>query len=367
MLFSPRLWLSSRSYPLIPVSEKLPGVSAPFDYILFLSLLVLLILIAVVKRPFVFVVLFLILSLFLVLTDQSRLQPWFYQYAFMLAAFAFYSGSRSEENQHALLNTCRLIIVSMYVWSGIQKLNVGFTDRIFTALINPYLNFVFGRVNLVPRPLILLIPLLEVGIGICLLVRKSRNIGVLMAVSMHLLILLLLIPLKVNSVVWQWNLAMGSFVFILFWKSEESSAREILLPRKLGYQALVLLLFGIMPLFNFLNLWDSYMSAALYSGNLPVAVIHVSEPARNRMPPNIQQHVQPSRTDDGFLINPTQWSLAELNVPDYRERRIFMGLTRKLCGYAETAGELKLTIYEKPNRWNGTRNTRQYTCADLQR
>ena len=264
-----------------------------------------------------------------------------------------------------LLNTCRLIIAASYFWSGLQKIGVGFTDRVFPSLINPYLNFVFGRVNLLPRPLILAIPLLEIGIGIGLLTRRFRSLAVLLALMTHILILALLIPLKRNSVVWPWNMAMASFAFILFWRTTDFSMREVLFPRKLGFQLIVLILFVIMPLFSFVSLWDSYLSASLYSGQVEAAVIDVSESAKQRLPPAIQTHVQQSRTTNKLQINPTRWSLTELNVPSYPERRIFINVAKKICSYGEEPSDVILTIYGKPNRWNGARATRSYNCGDL--
>jgi len=366
LLLSWKLWLSTRYYPLTPVTEKLPFISPPFDLVLFVALLALLLIIAFRSRPLIPIVAFLVLGLFLCLSDQSRLQPWFYQYACMLAAFAFYLRKGPDEgNQRVLLNTCRLIIAASYFWSGLQKLGVGFIDRVFPSLINPYLNFIFGMVNLVPRPLFLAIPMLEVGIGIGLLTRRFRNLSVLLALITHILILALLIPLRRNSVVWPWNIAMAGFVVILFWRASDFSMRDLLLPRKLGFQTVVLILFGVMPLFSFVGLWDSYLSASLYSGNVEAAAIDVSESAKQRLPPAIQAYVQQSRATNKLQINPTRWSLIELNVPSYPERRVFINVTKKICAFAEDPSEVTLTIYGKPNRWNGSRETRTYNCADL--
>ena len=43
---------------------------------------------------------------------------------------------------------------------------------------------------------------------------------------------------------------------------------HILWPRRFLFARVTLLLFGVMPLFNFFECWDSYLSAALYSGNV---------------------------------------------------------------------------------------------------
>ena len=262
------------------------------------------------------------------------------------------------------MNTCRLILASSYFWSGVQKVGVGFTDRAFPSLINPYLNLIFGRINLLPRPVILVIPLLEIGIGIGLLTRRFRNPSVLLALTVHILILALLVPLRRNSVVWPWNLAMACFAFILFREARDFSIGTFC-SRETRLSWLVLILFGIMPLFSFFNLWDSYLSSALYSGNVEAAVIQMSQPLKERLPPDIQTYFQSGRADGKAEINPARWSLIELNVPSYPERRIFMNVTKKICAYAEEPSEVTLLIYGKPNPWTGSRGTRSYNCADL--
>src|SRR4029453_7018083 len=125
------------------------------------------------------IVAFLVLAVYLCLLDQSRLQPWFYQYSVMLAACAFYSRSKSASSQSQLLNTAGLLIALIYVWSGIQKVGVGFVDRVFPALVNPYLNTLFGRTTVLPRPLIAALPLIESLIGIGLMSRRFRNLSLL--------------------------------------------------------------------------------------------------------------------------------------------------------------------------------------------
>ncbi|MBC7929608.1 MAG: hypothetical protein H7Z38_03475, partial [Rubrivivax sp.] len=87
MIHSRRLWVASpRFYPTVPVFGFLPAVPFPLDFALFAALLILIAPLAIAKRPGRYVTAFLALAALLVLWDQSRLQPWFYQYAVMLAA-----------------------------------------------------------------------------------------------------------------------------------------------------------------------------------------------------------------------------------------------------------------------------------------
>ncbi len=92
-LLSWKLWLSSRLFPLAPVSNRLPEIVYPFDYIWFFSLLGLLAVISFLPWRRTIILSFVCLAGSLSLWDQMRWQPWFYQYLFMLAAIG---ASRSE-------------------------------------------------------------------------------------------------------------------------------------------------------------------------------------------------------------------------------------------------------------------------------
>src|SRR5882762_5462927 len=82
MLACAPLWLNSREYPLIPVAAWFPTLTPPWDKYFFGGLLGSLVLALWFYRPAV--LFFLLGSLFLVLGDQNRAQPWFYMYWVML-------------------------------------------------------------------------------------------------------------------------------------------------------------------------------------------------------------------------------------------------------------------------------------------
>src|SRR5580700_5779658 len=101
LALSPKLWLSGRVYPTTPMFTAMPSIPAPLDIILYASLLAMLIAIAIVERPAKLIGAFAVVAIAVALFDQSRWQPWFYQYIVMLIAVGFCSGA-------AALNTCRL-------------------------------------------------------------------------------------------------------------------------------------------------------------------------------------------------------------------------------------------------------------------
>lgn len=226
--FSPRLWISSRSYPLIPIFKELPAIPFPFDYLLVAALVGLLWAALLSARPRKYIVGVVVVLGVLGCLDQSRWQPWCYQYFLMLAALGFYSWQRERgEQPETALNTCRLIVASVYFWSGVQKLNWNFISSVFPDLISPHLRRLppnFGSFALV---LSALVPLVEIIVGLGLLSRKYRNLSVALALIGHLVIFLLFVPTRRNTVIWPWNLAMLSFVLILFWREAGISFVEI--------------------------------------------------------------------------------------------------------------------------------------------
>src|SRR5438270_5580279 len=81
-----RLWTSARFFPTAPVVRWLPAIPHPLDYVLLALVGAMLPAIIVMKWPRRLMAAFLVLAVGLSLWDQTRWQPWFYQYIFILAA-----------------------------------------------------------------------------------------------------------------------------------------------------------------------------------------------------------------------------------------------------------------------------------------
>lgn len=358
-----RLWISSRAFPLTPVSDLLPAIPPPVDKIWLFSLLGLLLAIAIVTRPQRLILIFLALAGLLCLWDQTRWQPWFYQYFFMLAAAGCCPWKKkAEAGSRQALNACRLIVISTYFWSGVQKLNANFLKETWPDVAGPWLRLVPQAVRNLPPAFILIIPVVEIAIGLGLIARRSRDAAMAVALATHIFVLVLLLRSGENTVVWPWNIAMGAFVVILFRRDRVSGAREIFAVRN-GLHAVVLLLFAILPALSFFDLWDSYLSSALYSGNTDQAVIYVSPEVIDRLPAATRPHIW--QTTQPFFLDINRWSYAELNVPVYPEPRVYRRVAAQVCAYAGNSPDVKLRIKQKPNPLTGARKSEYYDCDHL--
>jgi hypothetical protein len=355
LLLSPKLWVSTRIYPLTPVVQFLKPLPYPLDYAVYILLLALLAVTAAARglpSPRWWIAASVLLLAALCAQDQSRLQPWCYQYAFMLAALAF-------ANTDTSLNVCRLIVAAIYFWSGAQKLNPYFAPGAFTWLAHP-LAAHFPALAIKTG---YAAPFVEMACAIGLLTRRFRMPAIVGLIAMHAGILLAIGPLGhgFNTVVWPWNIAMVVFLLLLF-RHSETRGREILWgPGR--FQRLVLVLFGLAPALSFFNLWDSYLSAALYSGNKNQGAVYMSAGVAEHLPDEVDDDVSEEADGiDKLLVN--DWSFDELNAPAYPEVRVYKNVARKLCEFAAKPSDVRLEVQGKAVLANGS-GKRTFTCSDL--
>ncbi len=367
-LLSPKLWLSSRSYPLAPVSDQLPPIPPPLDAIWLGAMLLLLLAIAFLPRKRWLLVSLLVLASASGLWDQSRWQPWFYQYLAQFGALAWASWKKDRPRaEEAALNTCRLIVAATYTWSGLQKLNASFVVEVYPWLLEPLLPVLPPAIRPLATGLGPVVPAVEMGIGISLVLRPLRTLAIGAATAMHLLLLFLLCPTghNYNSVVWPWNVAMILMVVVLFWRTPALQPWSILWPRRFLYARVVLLFFGILPGLHLFGLWDAYLSAALYSGNTLDGHILISPAQRQQLPADLQSDLQPR--DGQWQLDILTWSLRELNVPDYPARRIYRHVAQELAGRLDPPAVLILVVDEQPAWDSIERRKTQYPCGGTRR
>ncbi|HEX8708785.1 MAG TPA: hypothetical protein VF723_11125 [Pyrinomonadaceae bacterium] len=371
MLSSPGLWFGTgRTFPRAPLLNALPAFLSAADYLASVLLFAALALTAISRRPGPYLACALALTALLVVLDQTRLQPWVYQYFLMLGVLA--CGRWGEANEAAAgrtLAASQLIIAALYFWSGAQKLNWSFGHEVMPALLASA-GVRWPGADAAYLPVAgLVVAACEAFIGIALLVRITRRAAVVLALAMHSLLLLILVAASHNSVVWAWNAGMMVMVGLLFWRMDQPHDWRTL-GRWRGAESAghsvraVLLLCGLAPALSFAGWWDLYLSAALYSGNAPVAVARISEPVRAMLPASAGRQV--FATGRGELMLPFyEWSLAELNVPPYPEVRVYRQLARELCRSAGGPEEIELIVKESPSRLDGGYAVSRADCSAL--
>lgn len=371
-----KLWVSTRSYPLTPVVPGLPAIPYPLDYGLVGIVLVLLCAVPFVPRRRPVLIAIVVGVAVLWIGDQSRWQMWCYQYLVMLIALAAHSWRPQDEaGRLAALNTCRIVVAGVYLWSGLQKVNFSFMLYGFPALIEPLTSVLPVGLASAVHWTGLVVPFAEAALGVGLLLPRLRRLAAAALLGMHAFLLLLLGPLvsNYNPVVWPWNAAMMGFLVVLFLGLGSAEEQHVMSRRHGRLHVVVAILFWVMPALSLVGLWDSYLSAALYSSNVKIARIYMSDGVRRALPAEVQAYVE--RAPDGrYVLRPSTWSTGEMRAVAYPEYRIFRNIARTVCRHAAAPSDVILEI-DGPSRswlWNpsllltsGRRMTVRDSCATL--
>ena len=191
--------------------------------------------------------------------------------------------------------------------------------------------------------------MMEIAVAVGLLVPRLRNAAVVGAIATHLVVLGLLGPLAhgTNAVIWPWNGRWPCWRRCSSGTLGDASALDTLVPRRVGAHAAALLLFGIMPVLSFAGRWDAYLSGELYSGNLRVGALSITDTAAARLPDAARRHVVSNGTGANAL-DLWEWSMGELSVPSYPEDRVFRAVARDVCRLAGNPGDVVLVVFGRP-------------------
>jgi len=363
LLMCPALWIGPRSYPMAPVSSLLPPIEGWVAAGLYGCLFPLAALAVVLPRPRWCVAGFLGIVAVFCLADQTRWQPWVFQYGFLLGIVALTPGAGSGQDDDArVLDIARLIVALTYVFSGLQKINLNFMGNDFPWIVSPITSLLPSASSLL-EAFGFVVPFVQVAFGIGLLTQRYRRVSLWAAVCMHLFILAMFGPagLNWNSVIWPWTATMAAFDVLLFSQASDFSWRQAATRREPGLLAAIML-FALLPLLSFFNLWDSYLSSALYSGNLTEAQIYLSDLGAASLAPAIKSRLVHTSPDTNVL-NIQRWAMEDLNVTPYSETRVFKAVAKGVCSGMRDRSQLVLIVREQ--RMFFSRPESGYRCAEL--
>lgn len=357
IILSYRLWTFTHEFPLAPLLEFVPALNYPWDYV-YLFVVIASLVLLLLRYAWWSLGIFVILSLYWLATDQMRWQPWFYQYLIMMILLAV-AIKGDEEKRRGVLNSLRLVLISIYFFSGFLKLNpvffkygiLSFTASIYLMMpdvVKPYY-------SLLSYPL----PFLEMFAGVGLLFNITRKWAMAAAISMHLFIIIFIGLMQGwNFVVWPWNVAMICLVMVLFAKTS-LQPQQLIVNRRFPAHIIVVVLFLVMPFTNLLGFWDDFPSWSLYTFTTKNMIIRVEPEELEQLPYNTSMMTMDKF--DGTYIDVEHWSYSELSVPVYPEVRIFRKVAEDFCPY---------DFIDTSQIWIGPVHAekefgRPYTCREL--
>ena len=358
---SSALWIGPRSFPSTPVFST-PAIDGTVALGLYAALFVFAGAALTMRQPRWPIAAFLAVVAVFCGADQTRWQPWVFQYSVMLAVMALHSRNGVDAERRTL-NVIRLIIAFTYVYSGLQKINPNFVENDFPWIVQPITNRFPSTAHLL-HGFGMVAPFVQVAFGVGLLTRRFRRASLMTAVAMHLFILAMLGPMGLNwnNIVWPWTAAMAIFDILLFSNAPEFSWRDIVWSGRSPGHVVAIILFAILPGLSFFNCWDSYLSSALYSGNLTEALIYVSDAGKASLPPTIASRLVRTSPNTNVL-NLQRWAIEDLNVTPYPETRVYKAIAGHVCSDMGDPSQLVLVVREQ--RLFFSRPEIGYRCAEL--
>jgi Methylamine utilisation protein MauE len=335
------LWRTRLSYPQVPVVDVIPGFPQPIDVVFLLGFVAALGICMWQIRFKRLAVIWLCAAAFLVVQDQSRFQPWFLEYALLFAVVVF---SRSETS--ALVG-CRFIVVAVYFWSGLHKMNTSFAAKVFPWLVSPFAKSGPGPIAEV---LGALAPFVEMGMAAALLFPKTRRIGVIAILAMHVFLLAVLSPwaLGWNNVVGPWNVAMVALVPCLYWNSGDFITAFFTWEQGHAVRRVVLAFVLILPSLSLVGFWDTSPSFALYSGNQMIGAVVLSRDVWLKQDKEMKAIAE--NVGGRYRIFLDDWSDAAMNVPSYPAQRVLRRVAKTFCSPSIQDKDVAFII-EQPPRW----------------
>ena len=363
-----KLWTPQNLYPQVPVFEVLVNAPVMVDWLALGLIFCSLALLAFQPRldnvrSRWLITVFAVSLCVSFLLDQHRLQPWAWHW-FVFATIFTLASFRDA------MFWLRWIVISVYVYSAISKLDYQFTHSVGLEMLHAMADLIaVSLVNHSPESLsrfVLLLPLVELLTGIGLVFAATRIACGWLAVLLHVGLLLILGPWGLNhqSPVLIWN---AFFIFQTYWlfirrASTESSnqtgcSNQSKLTRVAAVVALLVILFPATCSFGGCDHWLAW---ELYAPRSSRVTVELPGAAIDQLPCSAAKYTKNSQWMPGVVeLDLARWSLGELGVPVYPNARFQLGVARAVSDQLDDERFLRVQVKSRSNRRTGHRSSQQ--------
>ncbi|QDS88869.1 hypothetical protein EC9_30640 [Rosistilla ulvae] len=380
-----RLWFSPEPFPQIPLLRLAVDLPPTIDPIAAAVMLIAAAAAAAVRSIRLQTIALSTAAFSLVLLfvgDQHRLQPWAYQIFWMLIAIACCRAA-------VALRMIRILVVSIYLFSGISKLDYQFVYTIGRDFLGGLVGMTGQSIEGWPETLLvaatLSFPIGEIAIAVALVFARTRGAAVLAAIAMHLILFVLLGPLGLNHQpgVLIWNLVSATMVGLLFWKvsggagvdatqaDKESevpraeSQSHLSRPHLQPLAVVMLAAVSAAPLLEPFGFYDHWLAWGLYAPHNSRVRLLIDERSIERLPASLQRHAVPIAAGSSTRqVNLDRWSIDCLSVPIYPQSRFQAGVALAVLQQSQLASGFRLELQSASNRRDGQRTIQEIGNQD---
>jgi hypothetical protein len=304
-----------------------------------------------------------------VLLNQHRLQPWACEFCILVLVIDLLPPIKA-------VPCLRLIVASIYLHSGLSKLDVTFLTthgEAFVSVITNAVGWDFASAPLgVRRAFVAMLPLGEILVAVGLLLAKTRRLAKWVSVAMHLGLFWILGPWglghKPGVLIWNLYFIVQNLVLFHSDRTVPSSDRASTKSwqQKIGYGFVAVV--TLLPFLEPFGWYDHWPAWAVYASRPERVRVYVVENRVADLPAEIQKFVSdddpPADAVERFFAGKSalkrlridQWSLETLAVPIYPEDRFQIGVALALAERYGLGEDLRVEIDGPANRWTGERS-----------
>ncbi len=323
MLLSYKLWLVPNNFASIIL---LTNLSLPQGVISCLGIVSCLLLIGAMflRKERLLIFLAVLIHALLAINNINLLQPWFIIYNFSLLIFCFYKQRVDDANNFTSIFIClQLVIIAVYFFNGLTKLNTNFVSDVFEPLVSSLKWVITDRQFNFFIKLGSIVPYLLIFISITLSIRYLRYLAVTLILLINTLLLFFLFPsqLQPNVALWLMNIVMLLLVLILFLgKTKQRYFNNTILLQK-GVFYFVVSLFFVLPAQCIFTNSSKYFAFNFYSEKQENKLF-LSTRCYNNLPYYLRYFC--AEKGNLYELNTQAWSMNALGTTHINEPFVIM-------------------------------------------
>ncbi|MCH2202532.1 MAG: hypothetical protein MK102_11225 [Fuerstiella sp.] len=325
-----RLWLGAAQFPRVPLFAVFLPIPTIVVRIVSLALIVVLLIAATSDwrersmpgRRISAVML--TLAGLAVCCNQHCLQPW--HWLFMLTML-FGTIIPKED----LLDVLRRLLPCIYVFAAVSRFGPDIDSGMNHTIVSELLDFVdltsLSTSKEIMSWLCLLTTMTELTVGLLLWISRTQQIGKVIAVTLHLVLIAALGPSGLNQLpaVTIWNVFLALWIIFLFpgpvqHQNQTPPSAAVLTTTAFCVIWSILALFGVT---------DNWTGWQLYSPRPETIQLQVHSDAIADLPASVALFVsETDPLDEWHTVRIDRWSLAAAGVPMYPQARFQLAIAR---------------------------------------
>jgi hypothetical protein len=203
----------------------------------------------------------------------------------------------------------------------------------------------------------LALPALEAVAGLLLIPRRTRQIGLIGAVVLHVGLVAIVGPFGLghSATVVGWNLALLLQVLLLFGPRPEVAWRDVASAAVRSRLAWIVIAACLLPLAERSGWWDTWPSFALYASHNERVEVRTDAADTQFWPAALRRHLVEQRGAPMAILDMSGWSRERRGVVPYPQARVQVGWARWLGERVRPAHGLRVTVLGRAGRFDGRR------------